>query len=165
MPQMIVGRPFGELELPNEHRLDPAALLHLGRRKPLAPPAAFGLWEIRERAPGDLETAKPLQQRFPKSRCEAVARPGDLERSFGPSQYPKTRASKVALNPHLSPRAGALSRFVPAVAAFGNQTLQPLGAHRAVRSARPALSSGESRMPFPDCLCHLWPSSPTLQPL
>src|SRR5579859_7811624 len=79
MPQVIIGRPLGEFELPYQHRLDPLACFHLCRGEPLAPATASGLWEIRERARVDFQTAKPLQQVFPQPRREAVARPSNIE--------------------------------------------------------------------------------------
>src|SRR5262245_59885979 len=48
MTEMIVRRPLDELELADEHRLQPAAFGHLGHRESLPPAAAFRLRQIGE---------------------------------------------------------------------------------------------------------------------
>ena len=55
MPQVIVGCPFEELELTDEHRLQPLAFRHLRFRQALSPSTALRLRQVRERALVDLE--------------------------------------------------------------------------------------------------------------
>ena len=56
MPEVLVRRPLHKLKLPHEHRLSPAAVLHLRRRQPFAPPPRPHLRQIRERTLGSLQT-------------------------------------------------------------------------------------------------------------
>jgi hypothetical protein len=53
MSQMIVRRPFHILELSDQDRLQPAALLHFVSSETLSPSSASGLGEVCEWALGD----------------------------------------------------------------------------------------------------------------
>src|ERR1017187_9031959 len=66
MPQVAVGRPFDELELPDEHRAEPSAFVHFLGGEPLSPSSRFRLREIGEWAlcPGKgLESPEELVAR------------------------------------------------------------------------------------------------------
>jgi hypothetical protein len=56
MPQVIVRSPFEELEMADEHWLQPRAFRHLRFRQTLTPSSASRLGEIGERAFADLES-------------------------------------------------------------------------------------------------------------
>ena len=61
VPQVIVGGPFEELELADEHRLQPRAFRHLRFRQPLAPTTALRFRQVRKRALTDLESGEFLK--------------------------------------------------------------------------------------------------------
>ena len=60
--QVIFARPLQELDLRDQHRFQPPAVLHFCRRQARTPPAALGLREIHERAIVYFESAEFLEQ-------------------------------------------------------------------------------------------------------
>jgi len=56
MTQVIVGGPLEELELADEHGLQPYTLGHLRLREPLSPSPTPCLWKIGKRGTGRLES-------------------------------------------------------------------------------------------------------------
>ena len=55
MAKTVFRRPFHELELPYQYRLQPPAFSHLSCGKTATPPATFGLRQIPEGALGGFE--------------------------------------------------------------------------------------------------------------
>ena len=62
----MIARPFQELELPDEHRPQPAAIRHLGFDQPGAPSATLGLWQIGERTLTDRQCLEAPHQLRPQ---------------------------------------------------------------------------------------------------
>ena len=50
VPKVAIRRPFDELELPNDLRLEPSTLHHLCGRQTCTPTASLFLWQICEGA-------------------------------------------------------------------------------------------------------------------
>jgi hypothetical protein len=76
---MIVRRPFSQFELPNEHRHQPVAFLHLHRRKFDPPPPASRLGKIGEWALMDMKTFKCSKKIGADGRCKTVPCAGDVD--------------------------------------------------------------------------------------
>jgi hypothetical protein len=74
MSEVIVGGPLEELELADEHGLQPYTLGHLRLRAALAPSPTPCLWKIGERALADIEALELLEKLRSRYRREAVAR-------------------------------------------------------------------------------------------
>jgi hypothetical protein len=62
VPQVIFARPLQELDLRDQHRFQPPAVLYLRCRQARTPSAALRLGEIHERASIEFESAKCLEQ-------------------------------------------------------------------------------------------------------
>jgi hypothetical protein len=79
VPKVAVRRPFDELELPHELRLEPPTVHHLRGGKTRAPAPGLFLGQIREGALLDFQRFDLLEQ-F-RSRCgrEATAGPGGID--------------------------------------------------------------------------------------
>ncbi len=80
---MIIGRPFHVLELRDQDRLQPTALLHFVSRQTLPPSPAFGFREVCEWALGALQVAEPPIQLFPRRRRETIARSANVQEPVG----------------------------------------------------------------------------------
>src|SRR5690242_4306960 len=73
MPEVIVGRPFGKLELADQHRLQPTALFHLGCGESLAPSASPSFRQIGKWTRNSLKSVEAAEQLFPRCWRESVA--------------------------------------------------------------------------------------------
>lgn len=62
VPKVLITRPFDELKLRHQHRLQPPAFAHLGRRQSSAPASGLLLRQIRERAILDFQRLNLLEQ-------------------------------------------------------------------------------------------------------
>ena len=73
VPQMVLTRPLQELDLRDQHGLQPPAVFHLRCSQARTPSAALRLWEINERTILDLQPAEFLEQLFPHDGRESVS--------------------------------------------------------------------------------------------
>src|SRR5438045_4031312 len=73
VPKVIFARPFQELNLRDQHRLKPTAVLHLRCRQARTPSAALRLREIHERAILYFQPAEFLEQLLPDDRRKSVS--------------------------------------------------------------------------------------------
>ena len=73
MPQVVFARPLEELDLRDQHGLQPPSVFHLRCSQARTPSAALRLWEIHERAILDLQPAEFLEQLFPHDGREPVS--------------------------------------------------------------------------------------------
>src|SRR5580698_5436856 len=78
MPEVIVGRPFRELELPDQDGLKPAAILHFRCGQPCAPPAALRLGKVSERTFLHLQRPQLLEQLLAGRGGESVTCARDI---------------------------------------------------------------------------------------
>src|SRR5450631_2722450 len=74
--QVILARPFHELKLSHQHRIQPPTIRHLRRRQPSTPTSGFLLWQVREWTIDDFELLKPLHQIRPERGRETISRAG-----------------------------------------------------------------------------------------
>src|SRR5687767_14681747 len=143
MAQVILAGPFEELDLGDQHRLQPSAVLHLGGRQTRTPATALRLWQIHERAILDFESAEFLEELLPDYWREAVTGARHVDEAValvvaqdqgvkGPGAD-RVAADHKLLTPidaHLLPRTGSQSGLVAAVQALRDQAFQPLRFHR-----------------------------------
>src|SRR5687767_9319801 len=73
VPEVVLACPFEELDLRDQHGLQPPAVFHLRCGQARTPSAALRLWEIHERAILALQPAELLEQLFPHDRRESVS--------------------------------------------------------------------------------------------
>src|SRR5438552_2643406 len=96
MAQVIVGRPFPELELTDKMRLEPSAIFHLFGGEPLAPATASFLRQIRERAFLPLQSFEFTHEHFSDGWRESIPGTGNIN---------KVRAVIVAEDQRIERRA------------------------------------------------------------
>jgi hypothetical protein len=75
MAEMDILRPFHELEVPHQHRLQPPALCHFGGGKPRTPATGLFLGQIGERAFLNFQRFDSFEQRGARCRSESVSGP------------------------------------------------------------------------------------------
>src|SRR5690242_5800844 len=140
MPQMICGRPIGELDFCNKPRLHPSILLQNLSRKCFALPRALRLGQIVKRADRSFQAAKALEHLRLNVVREPVLNLCNEDQLSVLVVVPYRQVIEVILSHAvttndellplvdsiLEPIAAALSRFVSAIGAFGNDALQAL---------------------------------------
>ena len=132
-----------ELDLGDQHRLEPPAVLHFRRRQARTPSTALRFREIHERAILDLQPAEFLEQLLPDDRREPVASARGVHQAvaFVVSEDERVeglRSNRVAANhellpavdAHLLPSARPQAGLVPAVQTLRDQAFKPLRFHR-----------------------------------
>jgi len=169
MPQVIFPRPFQELDLRDQHWLQPPAVLHFRCRQASTPPAALCLREISRRAILDFQPAQFLEQLLPHDRREPVAGACSVDQPVAlvvpeDEGVERLRPNRVAANhkllravdTHSLPGTRSQTRLVPAVDALGDQAfkslrLHGLNEHRQTRIQRRSVSDrlGELREDLP----------------
>src|SRR5688572_28056506 len=73
MPKMVLAGPLQKLDLRDQRRFQPPAVLHLCRRQTRSPSSALRLRQVGERAVGDLQPFELLQQLDPRRGREPVS--------------------------------------------------------------------------------------------
>src|SRR5687768_7390415 len=101
MAQVIFAGPLQELELANEHGLQPHALDHLRLGQSLSPTSALRLWKVREWALVDLKALELPEQLRARHGRETVARPRRVDQLVPlvvaeDQRVERLRASRVA---------------------------------------------------------------------
>src|SRR3954467_10684931 len=142
MPQVIVGRPFHELELPYEYGFQPAAFRHLCRRESLSPSAASRLRQIGEWTLRGLQTAEVGEEFLARTRSKSVPGPRHVDQSIAfvisedqgievlrARRIPADHKLLPLVDPHLLPSTRALAGFVSTVLAFRDNPFQTLRLH------------------------------------
>jgi hypothetical protein len=73
VPEVVLACPFEELDLRDQHGLQPPAVFHLRCGQARTPSAALRFREIHERAILDFQPAEFLEELFPHDRRESVS--------------------------------------------------------------------------------------------
>ena len=139
---MILARPLQELDLGDEDRFQPPAILHLRRRQARTPSPALRFREIHERAILELQPAEFLEELLPDGRREAVAGACGVDQTVAlvvtdnerverlrPGRVAADHEFLAAVDPHLLPGARPQAGFVPAVQALRDQPFKALRLH------------------------------------
>jgi hypothetical protein len=125
---MVVAGPLEELELPDQHGLEPYALGHLRLRQPLTPASALLLRQVHERAAIDLQALELTKERGPAGGGEPCPGPGHVDEILalvvaehqcverrGSSRVAANHEFLTPIDAHLHPCARAKSGFVHTV--------------------------------------------------